>query len=262
MSNVQGKRVLVTGASRGVGFGVAKAFAAAGAEVVATGRNEERLRKLRDEIAAAGGKAIIIPADLSTRDAARGVARDAGEIDVLINNAAVTTSPLSSALLEDDAGWDLQFAVNTIGPVTLMQALIPGMMKRGNGTVINISSIAARRPSSNLPHYAASKAAMEVASRSIAIEVAGHGVSVNCIELGLTRTEAMDDMFALGFFGAAPSLEAIERMNGPAGRVTQISEVAEFCLFLASDKAGTLTGTVIPLDAGTTAGNFVRRAVQ
>ena len=261
MTGVRGKRVLVTGASRGVGYGVAKAFAAAGADVVATGRNAGRLEKLKTEIEAGGGTAMIVAADLLSRDAARGVARAAGEIDILINNAAITHAPLNSALQEDDAGWDQQFAVNTIGPVTLMQALIPGMMRRGWGAVINISSIAAQRPSANLPHYAASKAAMEAASRAIAIDVAAHGVSVNCIELGLTRTEAMDDMFALGFFGAAPSLEAVERMNGPAGRATQISEVAEFCLFLASDKTGTLTGTVIPLDAGTTAGTFVRRAV-
>jgi NAD(P)-dependent dehydrogenase (short-subunit alcohol dehydrogenase family) len=112
MLSLDGRRALITGASRGVGFEIAKTFSAAGAEIVATARNEQRLDKLRREIEAAGGKITIVPGDLSTRAGAREVARRSGDVDVLINNAAFTGVKWQSFLVTDDASWDFEFAVN------------------------------------------------------------------------------------------------------------------------------------------------------
>jgi NAD(P)-dependent dehydrogenase (short-subunit alcohol dehydrogenase family) len=124
-SSMQGKRVLVTGASRGVGAAVAEAFAAAGAEVVATARTEAKLELLRERVAAAGGRLRPLAGDLSTRTGARGVARQAGEIDVLVNNAALVAGKQHSILVEDDEGWDAEFAINLVAPVVRGSSRIP-----------------------------------------------------------------------------------------------------------------------------------------
>ena len=251
MGELSGKRALVTGASRGVGFGIAKAFAAAGAEVVATARNAAALENLQREIAAAGGRVAIVPGDLSTREGARDVARRSGEIDVLVNNAALVTGAQHSLLVEDDAAWDLEFAVNLTAPVTLIQALVPGMAQRGAGVVINISSIAVQRPNPMHAAYAASKAALETITRAAAIDLAPRGVRLNAVALGMTATEAWDDLLPKGF-----TLEEMGRRVAPIGRATTVAEVAALCLYLAGDAAAAITGTVLTIDGGATAGVY------
>jgi len=253
MFSLKGKRALITGASRGAGFGIAKAFAAAGAELVATGRNERGLQNLRREIEAAGGKVVIVPGDLATRTGARDVARRSGAVDVLINNAALATGKSQSLLVQDDELWDLEFALNVIAPVTLMQSLVPGMVERGRGVVINISSIAAHRPNPRNVPYGASKAALEVVSRGAAIELAPKGVRVNAVALGLTDTEALHEGLGKGI-----TVEDVGRMFAPIGRVTKVSEVAALCVLLASDEVAAITGTVITMDGGITAGTYDR----
>lgn len=248
---LKGKRALVTGASRGAGYGIARAFAAAGADVVATGRNAAGLERLREEITGAGGKISVMTGDLATRDGTREIARQAGEIDVLVNNAALTTARRQSLLDPDDETWDMEFAINTVAPVTLMQALMPGMIRRGVGSVINISSIAVKRPNPLHAAYAASKAAMEAASKAAAIDFAPKGVRVNVVQLGLTETDALHELLPPGLTPAD-----MGRMFVPRGRVSQVSEVAALCLFLASDESAAITGEVITVDGGSTAGTF------
>lgn len=251
MSNFSGKRALVTGASRGVGFGLAKAFAAAGMEVVATARSEDGLQNLGREIEAAGGAVRLVPGDLASRAGAREIASRAGAIDVLVNNAALVTGKHHSLLAADDAGWDQEFAVNLTAPITLMQALVPGMVERGGGVVINISSIAVRRPNPMHAAYAASKAALETATRAAAVDLGPKGVRLNAVALGMTATEAWDDLLPAGM-----TLEEMGRRVAPIGRATEVSEVAALCLFLASDAAAAVTGTVLTIDGGATAGVY------
>lgn len=251
MGDLTGKRALVSGASRGVGLGIAREFAAAGAEVVATARNARALEDLQRQIEADGGKAVIVPGDLSTREGARDIARRSGEIDVLVNNAALVTGAQHSLLVEDDAGWDLEFAVNLTAPVTLIQALAPGMVRRGCGVVINISSIAVQRPNPMHAAYAASKAALETMTRAAAIDLAPKGVRLNAVALGMTATEAWDDLLPKGF-----TLEELGRRVAPIGRATAVEEVAALCLYLASDAAAAITGTVLTIDGGATAGVY------
>jgi len=249
--NLKGKRALVTGASRGAGFGIAKAFAAAGAEIVATARNHDRLEKLRREIEADGGKATTIPGDLSTRAGARGVAKQCGDVDILVNNAGVAVGKWQRFLEQDDASWDYEFGLNVIGPVTLMQELVPGMIRRGQGRIINISSVAAARPTPDRAPYSASKAALEAASKSAAIDLGPQGIRVNVVALGITKTEALDETL-----GGGMTVEEVGRKFTPIGHVATVPEVAATCLFLASDVADSINGIVLTIDGGSTAGNF------
>ncbi len=252
MFDLTGKRALITGASRGVGTGIAKAFAAAGAEVVLTGRNEDRLAKLAADIAAAGGKVTFVAGELASREAVRAIARQAGEIDILVNNAAHLLGKRSSLLVLSDEEWDMDFAVNVTAPVMLIQALVPAMVQRGGGAVINISSIAAKMPNATHLGYAASKAALEAVTKGLAVDPETKGVRFNAVALGITATEAWDDMPLEGI-----TLAEVGKMMTPIGRATDVSEVAAVCLLLASDAATALTGTVITLDGGMTAGSFI-----
>ncbi len=251
MFSLKGKRALVTGASRGAGFGIAKAMAAAGASVVVTARNELGLQKVQREIEAAGGTAEVQVGDLSTRASARELAGRCGEIDILVNNAALTSAKYQSLLVKDDAYWDLEFALNVIAPVTLMQEFVPGMLKRGRGVVINISSISAQRPNALHSPYAASKAALEAASRAAALDFGPAGVRVNAVAFGMTDTEALSEALANSI-----SVEDMGRMFAPIGRATKVSEVAALCQYLASDEAAAITGAVITIDGGVTAGMY------
>jgi NAD(P)-dependent dehydrogenase (short-subunit alcohol dehydrogenase family) len=251
MFDLTGKRALVTGASRGAGFGIAKTLAAANASVVATARNEQGLKKLRAEIEAAGGRCEIQAGDLSTRVSAREVAARCGEVDILINNAALTSAKYQSMLVKDDAYWDLEFALNVIAPVTLMQEFIPGMLKRGRGVVINISSISAQKPNALHAPYGASKAALEVASRAAALEFSPSGVRVVVVAFGMTDTEALAEAVAGNM-----TVAEMGRMFAPIGRATKVEEVAALCLYLSSDEAAALTGSVITIDGGVTAGMY------
>lgn len=251
MLDLTGKRAFITGASRGVGYGIAKTFAAAGAAVVATGRNSERLQNLVDEIESVGGKVTTISGDLSTRAGVRELAGQVGEVDILVNNAAHLTAKRQSLLIEDDAAWDLEFAINVTAPVVLMQSLVPAMVERGSGVVINISTIAVRQTNPVDAAYAASKAGLEAVTRALAIDLGPCGVRLNVVALGMTATEIWDDMPLQGV-----TMEQIAKMAAPIGRATEVSEVAAMCLFLASDAAPAITGSVITIDGGMTAGAF------
>lgn len=251
MFDLAGKRALVTGASRGAGYGIAKALAGANAEVVVTARNEPGLQKLRRDIESAGGKAVVVPGDLATRAGARELAGRCGAVDILINNAALTSAKYQSLLVKDDAYWDLEFALNVIAPVTLMQELVPAMIERRRGVVINISSISAQRPNALHSPYAASKAALEAASRAAALDFGPSGVRVNVVAFGMTDTEALHEAMADNM-----TVEAMGRMFAPIGRATKVEEVAALCRYLASDEAAAITGAVITIDGGVTAGMY------
>ena len=146
----------------------------------------------------------------------------------------------------------MDFAVNVTAPVVLIQALVPAMVRRGGGAVINISSIAAKLPNATHLGYAASKAALEAVTKGLAVDPAAKGVRFNAVALGITATEAWDDMPLEGV-----SLAEVGKMMTPIGRATDVSEVAALCLFLASDAAAAITGTVITIDGGMTAGAFM-----
>lgn len=252
--HLPGKRALVTGASRGTGYVIALELARAGVDVLATARNASGLDRLRDEARAFGGTITPLPGDLSSRAGARAIAATCGDLDILVNNAAITNSSRVSLLEPDDDVWDAEFAVNLVAPVTLMQVLVPGMIRRGGGSVINISSIAAKRPNPLHTAYAASKGALETVTRAAAIDFAAHNVRVNALQLGLTDTDALHEQLPPGL-----SADDIGRIHNPLGRAGRADEVAAMCLLLASDASAATTGAIITIDSGATAGTFETR---
>jgi NAD(P)-dependent dehydrogenase (short-subunit alcohol dehydrogenase family) len=245
------RRVLVTGAGRGVGLTTAKAFAAEGDHVVVSSRRLDRLEQTKAAIDAAGGSCEIQVADLSTREACIDLARRCDPIDVLINNAAQTGGTYSSVLEEDLAFWDQSFAVSFFAPLILLQELGRGMKERGYGVVVNVSSMAAQRAVPELAPYSVVKATLDALSKSAGMDLARFGVRVNAIALGHTDTEAFaencsDDL----------TPEMIAKSTAPLARLITREEIAGCCVYLASDLGGAIVGSVLNIDGGLTSGMY------
>lgn len=236
---------LVTGASSGIGKAAALAFAAEGARVVASARSLEALASLHEEIVAAGGREpILIAADLSRPDGARGLAQDALDrartIDVLVNNAG-GSRPLASPA--DDAVWDESLTLNFLAPRHLAEALAPPMLERRWGRIVNISgAIVAKALNAAGP----AKAALESWAKGAAASYAAQGVTVNCVAPGRIHSRQIREKLH-----PTPQSERdfIER-NIPAGRFGEPEEAAAVIVFLASDAASYVTGVTLPVDGG------------
>ena len=243
---LQGKRALITGASKGIGRGLAAAFAAQGAEIVAVARDETGLAEVEREVEAAGSSAHIIRADFSDMADVMRVAAEADTLGVhiLVNNAGVSYP--QSALETSLENWDKTFAVNVRAAFFLAQAFGKKMVERGWGRIVNISSQSGLVALEDHVAYCASKGALEMMSKTLALEWAPAGVTVNCVAPTVIDTP----MAAMAF----PTEEAREKMlrRIPVGRFGKVSEVAAAVLFLASDAAGMITGDTLKVDGGWT----------
>jgi NAD(P)-dependent dehydrogenase (short-subunit alcohol dehydrogenase family) len=237
-----GKTALVTGATGGIGGAVARQLAADGATVVLSGRDAARGEALVASIP--GGAARFIAADLTDLDALRHLAREAGDIDVLINNAAVF--PGGPTIAQDVDTFDQAVAANIRAPYFLTAALVPAMLAKGSGSIVNVSTMAARIGMAGLSVYSATKAALESLTRTWASEFSPSGVRVNAVAPGPTRTDMV--LASMGEEGAAQVASTTL-----LGRLAAPQEIAETVVFLASDKASYLTGAVVAADAGRTA---------
>ena len=187
-----GKVVLITGASSGIGRSVAVRVAQAGATVVCVARGVEKLEELRAEVAEAGGKAVIYPTDLSDPDACRAmvekVIADHGRVDVLVNNAGRSIRRAVLHSLDRFHDFERTMKLNYFGAIALIMAVIPGMRERGDGHILNISSIGAQTFPPRFAAYVASKAALDAFSRCLAPEIAADGVAITEIHMPLVRT--------------------------------------------------------------------------
>ena len=244
-SRLEGRTALITGSTGNIGAAIAVAFAAEGAHVVVSGRNQERGDAVVAEIRAAGGKADLIVADLDGSPAAsRTLAAEAtrilgGRIDVLVNNAGIF--PRLTTATTTEASFDEVYAVNVKAPFFLTAAVAPEMAERGSGSIINLGSWIARLgvPVSSL--YSSTKGAMETLTRAWAAEFGPSGVRVNAISPGVIRTPALH--------GDTHQAEAMMR-GTPAGRSGTPDEVAHAAVYLASDEAAFVHGTVVDVDGG------------
>ena len=242
---LENKTALITGAGAkgGIGAAIASLFAREGAHVLITGRDAQRGEQAVAEIASAGGDARFLLADLSDLDDIARLAEEAGDVDVLVNNAAVF--PFAPTVEQDTASYDEVFATNVRAPYFLTAALVPSMLAKASGSIINISTMVATFGLPGLSVYGATKAALESLTRTWAAEFSPGGVRVNVISPGPTRSEK-----AIGAMGEAA--EQLGRTT-PLGRMAATAEIAEAVLFLASDRASYITGAVIPVDGGRTA---------
>ncbi len=257
-----GKRALVTGASSGIGVETAKLFAAEGAEVVVCGRDEERTMATVRQIENAGGSAMMALGELTSdtgTDAIAEVAnRELGGIDILVNNAGGGSPEVRS--WEDLAPEDYldTYNVNVLSGVRLVKRLVPGMLERGWGRVINISSTVAHQPMAILHDYAAAKLALENFSLNLSHNIAPRGVTVNTVLSGLVATPAARGYVELlqkqhGWPEDEAGMQAryIEEFNPQSvKRLGYPEEIAAAVVFLASPRSNYTTGAVVRVDGG------------
>jgi NAD(P)-dependent dehydrogenase (short-subunit alcohol dehydrogenase family) len=235
-----GKTALVTGATSGIGRAAAVRLAADGANVLVTGRNAERGAEVVAEIEQAGGHARFIAADVSTEAGIDLLAAAAGDVDVLVNNAGIAWfGPTQDLTFE---GYDAMFDGNVRSAYFLTAALVPGMVKRGQGSIINISSMAGKIGMPGGAAYGATKAALSSMTQSWAAEFASDGIRVNAVAPGPVYT-GVQDASVTSAIGESTALK----------RAAQPEEIAESIAFLASDRASYITGAILPVDGGRTA---------
>ena len=231
---------LVTGATSGIGREVARKLAADGFAVLVHGRHAARGTALVDEITAGGGQARFIAADLTDVSGIERLADAARDVDVLVNNAGFSWFGPSADLAP--ATFDQMFAANVRSAYYLVAAIAPQMAKRGTGSIINLGSMAGQIGLAGGAAYSATKAALASLTRSWAAEFSPQGVRVNTVAPGPAYTD-----------GAAP--ERIEALGAATlfARAAQPEEIADVVAFLASPRAGYITGAVIAADGGRTA---------
>ncbi|MET9750138.1 oxidoreductase [Streptomyces ardesiacus] len=245
---LDGLRVLVTGGSRGLGAATARRFVAAGATVLTASRS----RPEED------GGATFVSADLSTQqgvvELGRRVVDLVGGVDVLVNNAGAASAP-APTLSRSEASWRADLEINLLGAVRLDRALVPGMVERGSGVVVHVSSIASHLPQRTEASYAAAKAALNAYSRELATEVGARGVRVVCVLPGFVVTEGATAHLrgmaeAQGVTTEDVTQQIVDHLNVPMGRPGDPEDVAEMIAFLASGRAKWLTGAQFRVDGG------------
>lgn len=235
MTSLNGKTALVTGASKGIGKAIAIAFGEAGANVVATARNEQEIDDVVGTINENGGRALGVIADMGVEAEIDRLAHRAeeefGRVDILVNNAGIIHPRIPVTELDPQL-WRDVLNVNLTGAFLLTRALLPGMIERGYGKVINLSSIGGRKGGYGRSAYRVTKAGLISLTETLAAEVYRHGINVNAICPAGTDTEGYRAAF--GSQGRADNPSLMEP-----------SEIAEVALFLASDASSAITGTAI-----------------
>jgi len=238
-SELRAPVALVTGATSGIGREVARKLAADGFSVLVHGRHASRGAAVVREITEAGGRARFVSADLTDTDAIGRLAEQAGDVDVLVNNAGFSWFGPTAGL--EPETFDKMFAANVRSAYYLVAAIAPRMAKRGSGSIINLGSMAGQIGLAGGAAYGATKAALAALTRSWAAEFSPHGVRVNTIAAGPVYTGAPADRTAA--LGDTTLL----------ARAAQPAEIADVVAFLASRKASYITGAIIPADGGRTA---------
>ena len=244
-----GRNALVTGAGSGIGREIAIAMAAEGAKVLCVDQNPESATATREMIEGAGGTAMAEQADVASGDDVKRVVRSGvealGNFDILVNNAGI--GMLGTVVELDEATWDRVMAVNVKSVFLFSKEIVPAMAKMGGGAIINIASVSGLTASAGRAVYTASKAAVVLLTRAMALDHALEGVRVNAICPGVTVTpmteESLED---------PPTLQQ-KLDDTPLRRLATVDEIAPMAVFLASDDASFMTGAAVTIDGGWTA---------
>jgi NAD(P)-dependent dehydrogenase (short-subunit alcohol dehydrogenase family) len=248
-ATLQGKRILVSGGTRGMGAAAAELLAHLGAQVIVAARARPD-----------GAGQLSVVADAATPDGARAIAgavtRDLGGIDVIVHCVGASFAKPGGTLALSDADWDAALAVNLLSAVRIDRELLPCMVSQGTGSIVHVSSAQWKRPSPLSPAYGPAKAALVSYSKMLATEFAPHGIRVNVVTPGFIATSLAEQRIeqirrAAGGTREQAVAELITAIGGvPLGRPGDPAEVARLIAFLASGAASYITGTEIVIDGG------------
>jgi len=262
--NLTNKVALVTGASRGIGAAIARELAQEGADVGLCARGAVDLDETARGIAALGRRVVAVPTDLATaagvQEVVDAVLAAMGRVDILVNNVGGAGGPGGFMNLSDEH-WQRAWDLNVMAAVRFSRALIPGMVERRWGRIINIGSTSGREPDVVVVHYNCAKAGLLALSKTLANAYSKDGVLVNCVLPGLTRTPALEASAAKRLQERGESTEGltpdelvnryyIPRRPLPVGRIGRPDDLAGIVALLASDRAGFITGAAIDVDGG------------
>jgi NAD(P)-dependent dehydrogenase (short-subunit alcohol dehydrogenase family) len=244
-----GKRALVTGATKGIGFEAAQVLADAGADIVAVGRDKEGLAEIAGLVKTAGRKCVAVEADMATIDGPQKAAQQAlyefGTIDILVNNAGVALNePLLDITMKN---WDTTINVNLRAPFLLAQALAPNMIKQKSGKIINVSSQSGIMALADHGSYGASKGGLNMLTRVMCIEWAKHNIQCNTVCPTVILTPMGEMVWG------KPEKGDPMKAKIPAGRFGKTTEVADLILFLSSPASDLINGQDLLIDGGFTA---------
>lgn len=236
--DLNGRRAVVTGGAQGIGLAIARRFVASGAEVVIWDIQDEAAQRAAQSL---GPRASARAVELTDDDALTRAAEAAGAVDILVNNAGITGGNGKLWDLEP-AVWRQVMAVNLDAPYAICRALLPGMIARGYGRIVNVASVAAKEGNPNASHYSASKAGLVAMTKSLGKELAGTGVIANCITPAAARTPIFDQM----------TQEHIDYMLAriPLNRFLEPDEAAALVAWLASEECSFSTGAVFDISGG------------
>ncbi|MEK7338203.1 MAG: SDR family oxidoreductase [candidate division NC10 bacterium] len=248
--DLSGKVALVTGASRGLGEGMALALARAGAACVLVSRSAKDLKTVAERVEGLGRRALVVPANVTDVKSVEAMAAKAverfGRVDILVNNAGVNVRKPATDFTEAD--WDQVLDVNLKGAFFTTLAVGRGMLRRKSGRIINICSLTSAIGIRHIPAYAASKGGLLSLTRALAVEWAPHGITVNAIGPGYFITEMTQPLFE------DPERRAWIESRIPLGRPGQPADLGGAVVFLASDASSYVTGQILFVDGGWTAG--------
>lgn len=245
--DLENKRTLVTGATRGIGKAIAARFAEAGARVAISGRKMESLQPVAEELGAGGSEILPIACHNGRAEDRESLFQTIqsswGGLDIIVNNAA--TNPVMTPLAETGLEvWEKIQATNVTGPLDLVRKFVPGMAAQGSGSVINIASVAGIEPAPGLGAYSVSKAALLMMTKVLARELGGSGIRCNAIAPGLIETK-----FSEALFQSKRHYDHFIQ-NVPLGRHGQPEEIVDAVCFLAGPASSYMTGQVLVIDGG------------
>ena len=242
--NLEEKVAIVTGSSKGIGRAIAIELARSGAKVVVSGRNQERVEQVRNEIKKENTEVIAVVADVSKMDDAVNLVNKTLEkwerVDILVNNAGINRDNLIMRMAQED--WEDVININLTGTFNCIKSVTRQMMKQRSGNIINITSVVGLMGNAGQANYAASKAGIIGLTKSVARELASRNITCNAIAPGYIETEMTDKL--------DDKIKENLRQQIPLGRIGSIEDVARVVTFLASDYASYITGQVINVDGG------------